>query len=90
MEDLFSDLVEADAPELGCRAGEVLVDELVAEAECFEDLGSRVGRDGADAHLRHHLHHALRCRPQVVVGGDRGIDRGLFPGDAILDGLERE
>ena len=31
-----------------------------------EDLGADIGRDRGDAHLRHHLEHALAQRPDVV------------------------
>ena len=39
--DLLGDLVEADAAEPRHRAGEVLVDQLVAEADRLEDLRAR-------------------------------------------------
>ena len=60
---LGGQLVEADAAEADDGAGEVLVDQLLAEADGLEDLGAGVGGDGGDAHLRHHLEHALAGRP---------------------------
>ena len=63
---LRGDLVEADAAELGDRAGEVLVDELLAEADRFEDLRPGVRRHGRHAHLRHHLDDALAAGLDVV------------------------
>ena len=65
--DLGGDLVEADAAELGGGAGEVLVDELLAEADGLEHLGAGVGGDRGDAHLGHHLEDALAGGLDVVA-----------------------
>ena len=65
--DLLGDLVEADAAEAADGAGEVLVDQLLAEADGLEDLGAGVGRDRGDAHLGHHLEDALAGRLDVVL-----------------------
>ena len=35
------------------RPGEVLVDDVLVEADRLEDLGAAVALDGRDAHLRH-------------------------------------
>ena len=67
--DLGGDLVEADAAEAADGAGEVLVDELVAETDRLEDLRAGVAGDGADAHLAHHLQHALAGGLDVVLHG---------------------
>ena len=73
------------------RAGEVLVDELVAEADRLEDLRTGVGRDRRDAHLRHHLQHALAGGLDVVLHGLVRVDAGEAAlDDQVLDGLERE
>jgi hypothetical protein len=90
---LFGDLVEPDAIEARHRAGEVLLHELVAEADCLEHLRAAVRRDRGDAHLRHHLEHALAARLDVAL--DRLL-RVVAPeavevvGDEVLDRLERE
>ena len=85
---LGGDDVEADAAELADRAGEELVDEVLGQADRLEDLGAAVGGDGRDAHLGHHLEHALAERlDQVGDGlllGDRGD--GAVP-HHVLDGL---
>ena len=65
--DLHGDLVEADAAEAADRAGEVLVDQLLAEADALEDLRAGVAGDGAHAHLAHHLEHALAGGLDVVL-----------------------
>ena len=89
--DLLGDDVELDAAELGGRAGEVLVDDSLREADRLEDLGARVGRDRRDAHLGHHLQDALAERLDQVldrllaVGGDVVALAG-----EVLDGLHGE
>src|SRR5690606_19868630 len=57
--DLGGDLVETDATEAADRAGEVALDELLAEPDRLEDLGAGVARHRRHTHLRHHLEHAL-------------------------------
>ena len=61
------------------------------EAEGLEDLRAGVRRDGGDAHLGHHLQHALAQRLHQV--GDRLL-RLLLDVEAVarevLDGLHRE
>ncbi len=87
------DLVEPDATEAADRAGEVLVDQLVAETDRLEDLGAGVRRDGRHAHLRHDLQHALATRLDVVLdrhvaGRSRQAVQALR--DQVLDRLERQ
>ncbi len=84
---LGGEFVEPDAADLGGGAGEVLVDEVLREADGLEDLGAGVGGHRGDAHLRHHLDHALRRGPQVVLACGRDVGGRLVPGDPVLDGL---
>ena len=65
--DLGRDDVEADAAELGVRAGEELVHQVLAEAEGFEGLRAGVGGHGGDAHLGHDLQDALAEALDQVV-----------------------
>lgn len=74
--DLAGDDVDADAADLGGGAGEVGADEVVLEADRFEDLGAAVGGDGGDAHLRHDLQHALAQGVDEVADGGLGLDTG--------------
>ena len=88
---LLGDDLEPDAAEPARRAGEVLVDEVLRQAERLEDLRAGVGGDGADAHLAHHLEHALAQALDVVAQG--GVERGagqLAAHDEVLDRLEGE
>ncbi len=56
---LFGDDVNPDpANPRGCTS-EVSFDEFLVEAHCFEDLGTPIGIDRRDAHLRHDLQNAL-------------------------------
>ena len=88
---LVGQLVEADTTEAADRAREELVDQVLGQADRFEDLGAGVRSDRADAHLRHHLEHALAARLDVVRDGLlRVVDVGRAFGDQILDGLEGE
>ena len=64
--DLAREHVEANPAESGRRTSEVSVDHVLGQTERLEDLGADIGRDGGDAHLRHHLEHALAQRLDVV------------------------
>src|SRR5262245_37239428 len=91
--DLRRDLVESDATEAADGAREVFVHELAAESDGFEDLRPGVRRDGAHAHLRHHLEDALATRLDVVL--DRLVrihatEAVQVLGDHVLDRLEGE
>ena len=90
---LFGQLVDPDATQARHGAGEVLLDELVPEADRLEHLRAPVRRDRGDAHLRHHLEHALAAGLDVAL--DRllrvvGTEPVQVVGDEVLDGLERE
>ena len=72
-------------------AGEVLVDEVLGQPDGLEDLRHRVRADGADAHLAHHLEHALAERLDHVADGLARLDAGqLAVADEVLDRLERQ
>ena len=87
--DLLGDHVQPGTAELGWRAGEVFVDDVLVDADRLERLRGGVGGDGGDAHLAHHLHHALAERLEVVAHGRGGFDAGEFAfADQVLDGLE--
>ena len=72
--DVVGDVVEVDAADRTGQADEVLVEHLLADADGLEQLGAGVGRERRDAHLGHHLEHAL-ARGLDVVG------LGLITGD---------
>ena len=91
--DLGGELVETDATEAADRAGEVLVDQLVAEPDRLEDLRAGVAGDGAHAHLAHHLEHALAGGLDVVLHRLVRIhpaEAVQVLGDHVLDRLERQ
>jgi hypothetical protein len=91
--DLSGNLVEADAAELGDRAGEVGVDHGLAEADRFEDLGAGVGRNRRHAHLGHDLEHTLATGLDVVLDGLLGVhpaEAVHLLADEVLDRLERQ
>ena len=52
---LGRDDVDSDTAELACCAGEVLVDERLAETNCLKGLRPRIGGDRRDPHLGHGL-----------------------------------
>ena len=62
-------LGQPDATELGGETGEELTDKIVPETDGLENLGTGVGGDRRDAHLRHHLDDAVGRRLHVVVKG---------------------
>ena len=90
---LLGDLLQGHPAELAGGAGEVAVDHRPGQPEGLEDLGAGVGRDGGDAHLAHHLEHALAERLDDV--GDRllrlhaGVDPGAGQVLHRLDGQVR-
>ena len=89
--DLLGEHVESDSAELARRAREVLVDHVAVQTDRLESLCGGVGRDGGDAHLAHHLHHALAERLEVVAHGGGRLDAGeLTLADQVLDRLERQ
>ena len=89
--DLARDHVKADAAKLRRRSGEVAVDNGVGQAKSFEHLGAGVRGDRRDAHLRHHLQHALAERLHQVVHRGVTVDAGDRSGARhVLDGLHRE
>ena len=61
------------------------------EAERLEDLRAGVGGDGRDAHLAHHLEHALAGGLDVLLHRLAAVDAGQRAGvDEVLDRLERQ
>ncbi len=90
---LFRDLVEADTGDLRHGTGEVLVDELLVETDRLEHLRAAVRRDRGDAHLRHHLQHALAGGLDVLlhrfvrISATETVETLR---DQVLDRLERE
>ncbi len=66
---LGRDDLEPDAAELGGGPGEVLRDEPLVEADRLEGLGTGVGGDRGDAHLRHDLQDALAERLDHIGDG---------------------
>ena len=89
--DLLGDHVELDAAELGRRAGEVAVHQGLREPDGLEDLRTGVGGHRGDAHLGHHLQHALAQRLDEVLDRDLGVGLDVVAlAREVLDGLHRE
>ena len=72
--DLVGDLVEPDAAELLEVPVKYLSTSVLVEPDRLEDLRAGVGRDRRDAHLGHHLEHALAERLDQVAHGLLGLD----------------
>src|ERR1035441_918903 len=73
------------------RAGEVLIDELLLQADGFKDLRAPIALDRRDAHLREHLHHALHRRLEVILAGRLVVNARQQPLPYhVVQGLERE
>ncbi len=83
---LCGDFVKADAFDHRGGAGEVVVDELRVEADGIEDLRTAVGLERRDAHLGHHLQHALLDGFDVGIAG---LGRCRSAGDLIYERLDR-
>ena len=87
---LLGDLRQAHALDGRGGAGEVLLDQLRRQADRVEDLGAAIGLVGGDAHLGHHLQHALADRLDVVLADLVGGLRQAVLDAELLQGLERE
>ena len=89
--DLLGQLGQPDAAQLAGRSGEVAVDQIAGQAERLEDLGAGVGGDGRDAHLAHHLEHALAQRLDDVRDGLLRLDAGVdTAASQVLGRLDRQ
>ena len=90
LDRLARDLLEPHALDLAVGAGEIFGDEVATQADRVEDLRAAIGLIGRDAHLGHHLEHALVGRLDVAL--DRFLGRELLVeiGQHGLDGLEGE
>ena len=88
-EHLLGDHVEPDAAHAGGRPGEVVVDHVLAEAKRLKHLSAAVALDRGDAHLGHHLHHALGGGLHEVRAGLGVVDAGeVTLTDHVVDRLE--
>ena len=89
--DLGREHRKSDAADPARGAGEVLVDQRPVQADGLEHLGPRVGGHGRDAHLGHHLEHALAGRLDVVPAGlarRDALEKALR--DHVVDGVQRQ
>ena len=82
------DDIDADAADAGGGAREILVHEVLAEAERLEDLGAVVALHRGDAHLGHDLDDALvDCLDVFHLGlGRVALEHPLA--QLVVDGLE--
>ena len=88
--DVGGDLVEPDASELAVHPAEELVDGVLVETDHLEELRAGVRGHRGDAHLAHHLEHALARGLDVVVAGGLEVDVAEHPAlDHVLDRFER-
>jgi hypothetical protein len=85
----LGDLEDADALDVARRAGEVLVDERLLQADRFEDLRAAVGLVRGDAHLGHHLVESLADRLDEALVRLLVVDAGHRFGE-LRERLERE
>ncbi len=87
--DLVRDDVDAHTVQPGRRPGEVGAHQLLGQADRLEHLGSGVAGHGGDAHLAHHLEHALAQRLDEVLLGLLTGDAGQLAAiEDVVDRLE--
>ena len=85
------DDVDPHAADARRRVREEAVDELLVQADGFEDLRTAVARKRRDAHLGHDLEDALVERLHVMIDRVLARDAGNEPvRDHVVDRLERE
>ena len=83
---LFRDLGQPYALDARVGAGEILVDEFLAQADRVEDLRAAIGLVGGDAHLGHHLQKPLVDRLDVALDDFLLVD---FLRQVVLDRDQR-
>ncbi len=76
LDRFVGDFLEADAADARRRIREIRFDELLIQADRFEDLRAAIALQRRDAHLRHDLQHALLHGLRVVVDRFAVIDAG--------------
>ena len=89
-EGIFSgDFLDADAADRRRRADEVLIDDLLADADGFENLGAVVGMDRGNTHLGHDGEDAVDRGLEVIfLGYFIGQLAELLFLDELLDGFQ--
>ena len=91
---LFKQHREIDALHPAGGAHKAAIDDVIGEAHGFEDLRAFVGLQGGDAHLGHHLQHALGDSLLVGIDNRGGVGKGFLVQQAILQrlphGFQRE
>ena len=86
---VVGDVVEIDSAHRAGQAGEIVVQQRLADADRLEELGTGVGGERGDAHLGHHLQHTLAGGLDIIGLGLITADSGDHPAvDHVLDGLE--
>ncbi|KYD27008.1 hypothetical protein B4109_1239 [Geobacillus stearothermophilus] len=75
----FRNFRKPDAADLRCRAGEVFLNDIVADADRFKNLRAAVALHRRNAHFRHHFDNAvngclhIRFHRFAVRQGDRAV-----------------
>ena len=88
---LLGDHVETDAADARRRSREVLVDQVLTQAHGLEHLRTVVALHRGDAHLGHHLDHALGRRLGEVRTGEFVVNVGQeVVADHAVERLEGE
>ena len=87
---LLRDDVDPDAADARRRPGEVLVDEVLVQADRLEHLGAVVALDRRDPHLGDHLHDPLVHGLHVLLLGVLRRAGDEPEAHLVVDGLERE
>ena len=85
--DVGLNVLKVDAAHPADRAGEVLVDDFLRDADSLEDLAALVALDRGDAHLGGDLHDAVEDGLVVVVHGGVVVLIQQTLIDELADGL---
>ena len=87
---LFSHLIETDPLNGGRCAREVRLDELRRQTYGVENLCTAIGLIGRDAHLGHHLQHALADGLDIVLANLIGRLREAIGYAQVFQSFERQ
>ena len=87
---ILLDVLNCDAAHAGDGVREVLVDDLLRDAQRLKDLAARVGLNRGNAHLGRDLHDACQHGLVVVLHGGVVVLVQQAVGNQLADGLLRQ
>ena len=90
-QSFLSEHVQANAFDAGRRPRKILIDDIMVQADGFENLRAAIALNRRDAHLGHGLHYAFDGSLDELLNGLVMVDirQHLFP-DHVFESLEHQ